>query len=505
MDGAARGERHSGERHSGDEHSDDRHSDDELASALEEEVARITSAIPIVVQRDPVTEDASGEGEAQDAHDDGDGWGGRPTELISFDDLPVRREQAGPEPTFSPWVATAAIPIQRAEPAAEPVPEPEPVEPPTFQRVARAEPLGLVPPELAPRDSEPVPLVPVVAMDTPRHAESVTERASPTADPPRAADDSAETSIPQSTPPALAPPSAALEPLGGRHVRSSIFTPESADLEPAPVERRVGRASRMFWLWFAGTSSLISVGVGATLFVLGLSLRQLLVATLVGVALSFLPLGVGTLAGKWSGQPTLVASRAFFGLLGNVIPTVLALVVKLFWGAVLLWLAGSAAGSLTGGEQWPGNAVGATSVALAATIVVAAAIAFVGYALVARVQLVLTIASAVLIALMVMATWRHVDVTSALVAPDAVWTHVVTGAVLVFSYVGLAWAMSSSERRCRRSFWSRTAACWRHPTQSWQGSWPGIPSPLSSISGCPAGIRFRSCSPSGCRSSALSC
>ncbi|MFP3381424.1 cytosine permease, partial [Bacillus sp. SIMBA_069] len=81
------------------------------------------------------------------------------------------------------------------------------------------------------------------------------------------------------------------------------------------------------------TSSLISIGVGATLFVLGLNLRQLLVATLVGVALSFLPLGVGTLAGKWSGQPTLVVSRASFGIRGNIVPTVLALVVKLFWGS----------------------------------------------------------------------------------------------------------------------------------------------------------------------------
>ncbi|MGH1551035.1 purine-cytosine permease family protein [Leifsonia poae] len=201
----------------------------------------------------------------------------------------------------------------------------------------------------------------------------------------------------------------------------------------------------MFWLWFAGTSSLISVGVGATLFVLGLSLRQLLVATLFGVALSFLPLGLGTLAGKWSGQPTLVVSRATFGLRGNLLPTVIALVVKLFWGSVLLWLAGSAAGSLTEAEGWPGNAVAATVAALAVTIVVAVVVAYIGYALVARVQLVLTIASAVLIVLMIMATWQHVDLSRALDAPDALWTHVVTGAVLVLSYVGLAWAMSSAE------------------------------------------------------------
>lgn len=493
----------------------DRHSDDELASVLEEEVARITSAIPIILPEalrggaedaseggapgdigpDVVAPDEvdADEADADAAEDDEGDWTGPPTQAISFDDLPVRREPTGPEPTFSPWVATAAIPIQRSEPVpeavpvtreahptgahalpvgerepededeehrpgrhastpaeAEPDPAPEPVAavaPPAYPPLARAEPLGLVPEELAPRDSEPVPLVPVVTAVAPAASPVEPERAALETD----TDDSTGTGLPApvaasaaatATPPATGEAPA---PDAPAKRRPAVFIPEAADLEPTAVERRVGRASRMFWLWFAGTSSLISVGVGATLFALGLSLRQLLVATLVGVALSFLPLGLGTLAGKWSGQPTLVVSRASFGLRGNIIPTVLALVVKLFWGSVLLWLAGSAAGSLTVAEQWPGDAVLATSAGLAVTILAAVAVAYFGYALVARVQLVLTIASAVLIALMVAATWRHVDVSRALAVPDALWTHVVTGAVIVFSYVGLAWAMSSAE------------------------------------------------------------
>ena len=421
MDGATRGERHS---------------DDELASALEEEVARITSAIPIIVPRAETVSDVPG--------DDAEEGAGPPTELISFDDLPVRREPTGPEPTFSPWVATAAIPVQREVAASEPPrsePEPAPtspeVAPPTYRPIARAEPLDFVPTELAPRDSQPVPLVPLPPHPEPEREPETRQEHEPEPEP--LAEAAAVPAAAVAAEPEPAPHSA------GRHARPSILIPETSDLEPTPLHARAGRASRMFWLWFAGTSSLISVGVGATLFVLGLSLRQLLVATLVGVALSFLPLGLGTLAGKWSGQPTLVVSRATFGLRGNLLPTVLALIVKLFWGSVLLWLAGSAAGSLTEAEGWPGNAVATTVTALAVTIVVAVAIAYIGYALVARVQLVLTVASAVLIVLMVMATWQHVDLSRALNAPDALWTHVVTGAVIVLSYVGLAWAMSSAE------------------------------------------------------------
>jgi len=477
MDGAAGGERHS---------------DDELASALEEEVARITSAIPIIVTREAAPEAGavSEAGAAPEAHDDdlddGDGWGGPPTPRISFDDLPARREPSGPEPTFSAWVATAAIPVQQPEeeraaqppadspaepPAQSPAQSPaaaaaaavvrEPVAPPVYRPVARAEPLQLVPADLAPRDSEPVPVLPA----TPPAAEAepvpalatapdAAQHAAPShgrhldSDVPDDADDygGAGNGAHRAAAPVASPRTGNADALlGGRRAAPGAFVPETADLEPTAVELRVGRASRMFWLWFAATSSLISIAVGASLFVLGLSLRQLLVATLVGVAVSFLPLGLGTLAGKWSGQPTLVVSRASFGMRGNILPTVIALVVKLFWGAVLLWLAGSAAGSLTTAEQWPWSPVVATATALVIAIAVAGAVAFFGYGLVARVQLVLTVASAVLIGLLIAATWQHVDTARALAVPDALWTHVVTGGVLVFSFLGLAWAMSSAE------------------------------------------------------------
>ena len=89
-----------------------------------------------------------------------------------------------------------------------------------------------------------------------------------------------------------------------------VFVVEDAGVEPTALDLRAGRAARLFWLWFATNSSVVSIAIGAVLFSLGMSLRQAIVATLAGVALSFLPLGLGTLAGKWSGQPTMVVSRA---------------------------------------------------------------------------------------------------------------------------------------------------------------------------------------------------
>lgn len=532
-----------------------RHSDDELADALQAEVDRATAAIPIVaesraerpaaerpVAERPVAESvvpaedaAAGLSDAEvtaivdadlrihdtfgaiqhlqnalrarettaavpvaaedGAGDDEDDWVGPPTQLISFDDLPVPRRDHGPQPTYSAWVGAAVPqPVERApEPPAEV--SASDVSPPKFPTLAvetrsaqpatpepatpRVEPLGLVPEEYAPRDSQPLPLLPaalpaaLAAPPAPIPAPAPASSLDPTTTTPTperidAAADHTPDSIaaaPPAPPTPPAPhrlPTAAAVLADASPVAPAAFVPESVDLGPTPLEQRAGQASRLFWLWFAGTSSLISVGVGATLFLLGLSLRQLLVATLVGVALSFLPLGLGTLAGKWSGQPTMVVSRATFGLRGNALPTVLALLTKLFWGAVLLWLAGSAAGSLAVSEGWSRGEALPTAIALFVTIAAAGVVAFYGYGLVSRVQLVLTIASAVLIATTIAATWRHVDMSRALAVPDAFWTHVVTGAVLVFSYVGLAWAMSSAEvaRYQRRRSSGATGMLW---------------------------------------------
>ncbi|MBO1738624.1 cytosine permease [Leifsonia sp. TF02-11] len=444
-----------------------------LQSVLDARAA--TSSIPVVPSESGAEEDSTAEEDSR-AEDDtadtdaDDDWVGPPTQLISFDDLPVRKRDTGPQPTYSAWVG-AAVPQPTPPPAtAAEVPPPKfptvAMEPQAAGREpepradtstpARVEPLGLVPEEFAPRDSQPVPLLSDVLPSAPLVAPLAAEEplvahdlGATTATPDHidgdVADDADDVSTGAPTPVATPrlPDGSVL--FGAPPAQPPPFVPETADLEPTPLEQRAGRASRLFWLWFAGTSSLISIGVGATLFLLGLSLRQLLVATLVGVALSFLPLGLGTLAGKWSGQPTMVVSRATFGLLGNAVPTALALVTKVFWGAVLLWLAAAATGSVAIAGGWSQLGVGPTTFALLVTVAVAGVVAYFGYGLLARVQLVLTIASAVLIVVMIAATWRHVDLTRALGVPDAVWTHVVTGAVLVFSYVGLAWAMSSAE------------------------------------------------------------
>ncbi|MHB1235278.1 MAG: purine-cytosine permease family protein, partial [Microbacteriaceae bacterium] len=218
---------------------------------------------------------------------------------------------------------------------------------------------------------------------------------------------------------------------------------ESSGVEPTPLDQRVGRAVQLFWLWFAANSSVITVAIGATVFSLGLSLRQSVIATLAGVAVSFLPLGLGTLAGKRSGQPVMVVSRAVFGLVGNIVPATLALIIRVFWAAALLWLFALTSGAILAGGG-SGTAPLTTGMLVVGFLVIVG-VALFGYGWIVRIQSVLSIVSALSIVGFIAATSRSIHLSTALSTADGPWTLVIGGIVLVFSFTGLAWATSSGD------------------------------------------------------------
>src|SRR5690606_18579430 len=132
-----------------------------------------------------------------------------------------------------------------------------------------------------------------------------------------------------------------------------------------------------------------------------------------------------SLAGKWSGPPTMVVSRATFGLVGNILPAVLAVIGRVLWGAVLLWLlAVTAAAVLTPGQ----TGLGVTAlISLAIGAVLAGIVAVLGYGLLHRVQRVLGILSTVLVVATIVVTAPHVDIATALRTDDGPWLLAVGG------------------------------------------------------------------------------
>jgi nucleobase:cation symporter-1, NCS1 family len=123
----------------------------------------------------------------------------------------------------------------------------------------------------------------------------------------------------------------------------------TAELRPLHVEanginviaenERKGHPRDLFWPWFAANISVLGLGYGAFEFGFGISFWQAVVVGVVGIVLSFLACGFIAVAGKRGSAPTMVLSRAAFGVNGNKLPTAISWLLTVGWETVLVILA----------------------------------------------------------------------------------------------------------------------------------------------------------------------
>jgi len=123
----------------------------------------------------------------------------------------------------------------------------------------------------------------------------------------------------------------------------------AAELRPLQVEmnginvisesERKGHPRDLFWPWFAANISVLGLSYGAFVLGFGISFWQALVVGVVGIVLSFLACGFIAVAGKRGSAPTMVLSRAAFGVNGNKLPTVISWLLTVGWETVLVILA----------------------------------------------------------------------------------------------------------------------------------------------------------------------
>mgnify|MGYP003328960092 FL=1 len=89
----------------------------------------------------------------------------------------------------------------------------------------------------------------------------------------------------------------------------------------ADHERR-GVARELFWPWCGANVSVLAISYGAFFLGFGINFWQATFAAVIGTVLSFLLVGVSSLAGKKSSVPTMIISRAAFGVKGNLLPEI---------------------------------------------------------------------------------------------------------------------------------------------------------------------------------------
>src|SRR5881275_1918597 len=157
---------------------------------------------------------------------------------------------------------------------------------------------------------------------------------------------------------------------------------------------RKGRPRDLFWPWCAANIAVLGISYGSFLLGFGVSFWQATVAGLIGTILSFLLVGFVSLAGKRGSAPTMVLSRAAYGVEGGKIPAALSYILLVGWETVLVILATLATATVFDRLGWGGG----TGTKVVALIVVVALTIFggvMGFDLIMRMQTWITIVTGV--------------------------------------------------------------------------------------------------------------
>src|SRR5438874_4840991 len=222
----------------------------------------------------------------------------------------------------------------------------------------------------------------------------------------------------------------------------------AAELRPLQIEanginviaesERKGHPRDLFWPWFAANVSVLGLSYGSFVLGFGISFWQAVVVGVVGIVLSFLACGLIAVAGKRGSAPTMVLSRAAFGVNGNKLPALVSWVLTVGWETVLVILATLATATVFNRLGWGG---GDGTKAVALIIVVALTIfgGVMGFDLIIRLQTVITIVTGVatVVFIALVADHIHWHTVSGIHSGSA--QAVIGALVFVMTGFGLGW------------------------------------------------------------------
>lgn len=211
-------------------------------------------------------------------------------------------------------------------------------------------------------------------------------------------------------------------------------------------EERKGRPRQLFWPWFAANISVLGLSYGAYVLGFGVSFWQACAAGIIGIIASFGLVGVISLAGKRGSAPTLVLSRAAFGVRGNLLPTLVAWVLNVGWEIVLTVLATLATATVFGRLGWSsgsGDAVKIIAFVVITVLIVGSAA--IGFDTIMRLQVIITIVTGVLTVVYFALTAGHIRwaVVSGVHSGPA--PAFIGAIVLVMTGFGLSWTQMAGD------------------------------------------------------------
>jgi purine-cytosine permease-like protein len=224
----------------------------------------------------------------------------------------------------------------------------------------------------------------------------------------------------------------------------SVFSVEMNGLNTIHETERKGRARDLFWPWFGANVSVFGLSYGSFLLGFGISLWQATLVGVVGIIASFLFCGIIALAGKRGSAPTMVLSRAVFGVQGNRVPSALSWLLTVGWETVLAALAVLATATVFTQLGWEGG-MATKIVALVAVVALVVAGGVIGFDLIMRMQRVITIVTGVLTAVYVLIVLGRIDFGAVAALPTGTTPQVIGGFVFMLTGFGLGWVNAAAD------------------------------------------------------------
>jgi purine-cytosine permease-like protein len=224
---------------------------------------------------------------------------------------------------------------------------------------------------------------------------------------------------------------------------------------------RKGTPRQLFWPWFGANVSVLGLSYGAFALGFGISFWQAVIAGVVGIVFSFLLCGLIALAGKRGSAPTLVLSRAAFGVRGNKLPSLVSWLLTVGWETVLTILATLATATVFERLGWGGGGV-TKVIALVVVGTLTVACGVLGFDLIMRAQTIITIVTGVLTVVYIILVADQVHWSTVTSLPSGSGQEVIGALVFLMTGFGLGWVNAAADysRYLPRTASSRGVVGW---------------------------------------------
>jgi purine-cytosine permease-like protein len=251
-----------------------------------------------------------------------------------------------------------------------------------------------------------------------------------------------------------------VDPPIGR-VDSRPFAVESHGLDVIGEPERKGSPRSLFWPWFGANVGLLGLSYGSFALGFGISFWQALIAGVLGIVCSFVLCGFIAVGGKRGSAPTMVLSRAAYGVRGNRLPAVISWILDVGWETVLIAVATTATATVFGRLGW-GGGTGTEVVALIVVAALTVAGGVMGFDMIMRLQAVITVVTGVLTVVYMVLVAGHIHWHTVSAIHSGTFQEFIGALVFMMTGFGLGWVNAAADysRYLPRSTSNRSIVGW---------------------------------------------